>query len=90
MFDRKGILAYCAILASCVAGGFGLSPWTIVASACVLMLISMSNHDGVIARLGGGATAQASAMMSTVLNAAWTSGAAFVVGMSIGYVWGLR
>ena len=69
MFDRKGTLAFTAILASCIAGGIGFSAWTVVASACVLMLISMSNHERVIARLGGGATAQASAMASTVMNA---------------------
>lgn len=91
MFDRRGTLAYIAILASCIAGGFGASPWIIVVSACVLALISISSHDRVIARLGGNAaTAQAAAMMSSVLNAAVTSGGSYLLGTMIGTLWGLR
>ena len=90
MLDRNGWIAFAAILASCIGGGFGISAWIILASASILMLLSFSRHDVVIARLGSdNATAQAAAMLSTVMNAGLIASAAFFAGRIIGAVWAL-
>lgn len=90
MRDRTDVAAYLAIMVSCVAGLFHLSPWAIVLSASGLMLISiMRKHEYAVARLGGGTMAHATAMASSVLNATVIAGAAFASGLIIGWLWGI-
>ena len=90
MFDRTGIAAYAAIMASCVAGILHLSPWAIVFSACALMLLSiLKKHDQTFSRLGTSATVQGVVMVSSVVNAALIAGAGYGLGVAVCFIWNL-
>ena len=82
----QGVLAYMAILAICTAGVLHFSWWAFVAGACVLALISFSNHPIAYRALGGG-EAVSILLFSSLLNAAATSAAALMVGRLIGWIW---
>jgi hypothetical protein len=85
----QGALAFATLLATCSAGLLHLSWWAGVAGACVLALISMSNHP-IAARVGGGGGVSLSTLLlSSLLNAAMTSAAALAAGRIIGWVWGV-
>jgi hypothetical protein len=86
---QQGILAYAAILATCTAGILHFSWWAFLAGACVLALISISNH--AIAGRGLGATEGAVGLLllSSLLNATVTSAAALTIGRGIAWVWGV-
>jgi hypothetical protein len=85
----QGILAFAAILATCVAGILQFSWWAFVASACGLALISMSNHALTYRTLGGSEGATGLLIFSSLLNASVTAAAALVVGRGIGWFWGV-
>lgn len=87
--NRQSILAYAAILGTCTAGILHFSWWAFVAGACVLALISISNHS--IAGRGLGATESAVGVLlfSSLLNATVTSAAALAIGRGIAWVWGV-
>jgi hypothetical protein len=40
----QGLLAFTAILATCVAGIIHFSWWAAIAGGCIIALISLSNH----------------------------------------------
>jgi hypothetical protein len=86
-------LAFTTILAVCAAGIVQLSAplsfWAAVAGACILCLISMSNHSVARQALGGGDAVVGTLVLSSLLNAAMTSAAALIVGRGIGWVWGV-
>jgi hypothetical protein len=86
----QGILAFTAILAACLAGSLHLTWWTAVASACVLALISISNHALAARTLGTtGEDAVAILLASSMTNATVTALAAFAMGHGIGWLWGV-
>ena len=84
----QGLLAYATILATCVAGLFHASIWAFVAGACVLALISISNHRVVyssrLSDSGGGTL-----LLSSTINAVVTSASAVVFGRIVGWAWGV-
>jgi hypothetical protein len=83
-----GVVAYVAILAICTAGVLHFSWWAFVAGACVLALISFSNHPIAYRALGGGEGAVSILLFSSLLNAAATAAAALMVGRLISWMWG--
>jgi hypothetical protein len=85
----QGGLAYAAILATCTAGILHFSWWAFVAGACVLALISFSNHAVAGRGLGGAESAVGVLLLSSLLNATVTSAAALAIGRGIGWVWGV-
>jgi hypothetical protein len=85
----QGFFAFATILAVCTAGMFQLSWWALVAGACVLALISMSNHAVVYRSLGGGDGTGAILLVSSLLNASAIAAAALMIGRVIGWVWGV-
>jgi hypothetical protein len=82
-------MAFAAILATCTAGAFQLSWWAFVAGACVLALISISNHRIAGRALGTTDSAVGVLVLSSLVNATATSAAALVIGRAIGWVWGV-
>jgi len=86
---RQGILAYATILATCTAGVLHFSWWAFVTGACVLALISISNHSIVNRALGPTDGAVGVLLLSSLLNATVTSAAALAIGRGIGWVWGV-
>jgi hypothetical protein len=86
----QGALAFGAILTTCVAGILQLSWWTAVAGACVLALISLSNHPYAYRTVEGRESAQSTLFFASFLNAAATAGAALFVGRAIGWFWGVH
>jgi hypothetical protein len=89
----QGLLAFSTILSVCAAGILQLSPqfsfWSAVVGACVLCLISMSNHSTAERTLGGGDAVLGSLVVSSLLNASMTSAAALLAGYVIGWAWGV-
>ena len=85
----QGFLAFATILAVCTAGILQLSWWALVVGACVLTLVSMSNHAIAYRALGGPDGAGAIPMLSSLLNASAISAAALMVGRLIGWMWGV-
>lgn len=85
----QGILAYATILATCTAGILHFSWWVAVAGACVLALISISNHPIAYRALGGGEGALPVLLVSSLVNAIMTSAAALVIGRAIGWMCGV-
>jgi hypothetical protein len=84
--SRTGFFAYIIILASCLAGAFHVSPWAIVASGCLLALLSiLNNHEAISRRIGSGSLAQSTLMLSSLLNAGLTSIAAYGIGLGLGW-----
>jgi hypothetical protein len=86
---RQGILAFLAILATCTAGILQFSWWAFVAGACVLALVSISNHATASRALGTTDGAVGVLLFSSLVNATVTSAAALVIGRGIGWVWGV-
>ena len=84
----QGVLAFASILSTCTAGILHLSWWAALAGACILALISISNHPITLRTLGG-TTTPGVLVLSSVLNAAVTSAAALVIGRAIGWIWGV-
>jgi hypothetical protein len=85
----QGVLAFATILATCIAGILHLSWWAALAAACVLSLVSMSNHPIAYRALSGSASSPAVLLFSSVFNATITSAAALAAGHIIGWVWGI-
>ena len=85
----QGILAFVTILATCVAAILQLSAWTPVAGACVLSLISISNHHTAYYTLGGGEGTQGILLVSSALNATATAFAAFAIGRGLAWLAGI-
>ncbi len=85
----QGFLAFATILAVCTAGILQLSWWALLAGACVLALISMSNHGVAYRAFGGMDGAGAILMLSSLLNASAISAAALMIGRGIGWFWGV-
>lgn len=85
----QGFLAFATILAVCTAGILQLSWWALLAGACVLALISISNHGVVYRALGGTDGAGAILVLSSLLNASAISAVALVIGRGIGWLWGV-
>lgn len=85
----QGFLAFAAILAVCTAGILQMSWWAVVAGACVLALISISNHAITFRALGGADGSASVLMLSSFLNAGANSAAALMVGRLIGWMWGV-
>jgi hypothetical protein len=85
----QGALAFATILATCIAGILHLSWWAALAGACVLSLISMSNHPIAYRALSGSASSPAVLLFSSVFNATITSAAALAAGRAIGWAWGV-
>jgi hypothetical protein len=85
----QGFLAFSTILATCIAGILHLSWWAALAGACVLALISMSNHPVAYRALSGSATASGTLFFSSAFNATIISAAALVSGRTIGWAWGV-
>jgi hypothetical protein len=63
--------------------------WASVAGACVLALISFSNHPMTMRSIAGNNTVVPLLVVSSLANAAMTSAAALVVGRAIGWIWGV-
>lgn len=87
--DAQGFVAFLTILAMCMAGILHLSWWTAVAGACVLALISMSNHPIAYRALSGGAGTTSVLVFSSLFNAMLVSAGALTVGHAIGWAWGV-
>lgn len=85
----QGILAFATILATCIAGILHVTWWAVVAGACVLVLISISNHPIASRALGGGESALPVLLLSSLINAIATSAAALLIGRAIGWLWGV-
>ena len=85
----QGALAFATLLGTCTAGLFHLSWWAAVASACMLALISISNHPVAVRAGGVGEAPLSTHLLSSLLNAAVTSAAALAAGRVIGWVWGV-
>jgi hypothetical protein len=87
--SAQGILAFAAILATCVAGILQFSWWAFVVGASVLALISISNHAVAYRGLRASEGATGVLLVSSLLNATVTAAAALVVGKGIGWFWGV-
>jgi len=85
----QGILAFVIILTICIAGILHFSWWAAVAGACVLALISLSNHPVSYRALSDGASAPGVLLLSSLLNATLTSAVALGAGRGIGWAWGI-
>ena len=85
----QGVLAFVAILATCVAGILQFSWWAFAAGACGLALISMSNHTLAYRTLSANESVTGVLIFSSLLNASVTAAAALIVGRGIGWVWGV-
>lgn len=85
----QGILAFAAILTSCTAGIFHLTWWAALAGACVLALISLSNHHSAYRVLSGGEGTAGVLLFSSFFNATIVSAAALSAGRVLGWVWGV-
>ena len=85
----QGVLAYGTILSVCFAGVLQLSAWALVAGACVLALISISNHPTALRALDGSESTPYALLLSSLLNASLTSAAALIIGRGIGWAWGV-
>jgi hypothetical protein len=84
----QGALAFGTILGVCTAGILHLAWWAAVAGACILTLISISNHP-LTYRVLGGHTTSGILLLSSILNASLTSVAALGIGRGIGWLWGV-
>jgi hypothetical protein len=84
----QGLLAFTAILATCVAGIIHFSWWAAIAGACVLALISLSNHPVAYRALSGSASSSALLVFSSLFNATITSAGALLAGRLISWAWG--
>ena len=82
-------LAFAALLGVCSAGLLHVSWWAAVAGACVLALISISNHPIAVRAGGSGEAPLATHILSSLLNAGMTSAAALAAGRIIGWLWGV-
>jgi hypothetical protein len=85
----QGLLAFTAILATCVAGIVHVSWWAALAGGCVLALISLSIHPMAYRALSGSASSSALLVVSSLLNATMTSAGALLAGRMIGLAWGV-
>ena len=86
-----GVLAYAAILLTCMAGILHTSWWAACAGASVLALVSMADPQGSHAYFAraGGRIAPAALFVSTALNATAAASASYVLGRTIAWFWGL-
>ena len=86
-------LPFAAIMSVVCAGMFGISAWAAVtAGACLLALYSLASSQGSFAyhqRLSIVVSAP-TLLLSTCLNAVATSGASYLLGRAIGWVWGIN
>jgi hypothetical protein len=85
----QGVLAFAAILATCTAGLLHLTWWAALAGACVLALISMSNHHSAYRALSGGEGTAGVLLFSSLFNATIISAAALSAGRMLGWAWGV-
>ena len=86
----QGLFAFATILTACLGGALHASSWMAVASACVLALISASNHSVATRMLkGSGEQIGTILVVSTAANAGVTVLAAFATGQAIGWLWGI-
>jgi hypothetical protein len=85
----QGVLAFVTILTTCIAGILHLSWWAALAGACILVLISMSNHAVAHRALSGSANSSSILIFSSVLSASLTSASALAAGRAIGSIWGV-
>ena len=86
--SMQGTIAFLTILATCIAGILHVSWWACLAAACVLELISMSNHR-LTQHVFAGGPAVGVLVLSSLLNAGFTSASALAVGRGIGWAWGV-
>jgi hypothetical protein len=66
-----------------------LSWWASVVGACILAMISFSNHPIAMRTSGGNESIGPLLVVSSLTNAAMTSAAALVVGRALGWIWGI-
>ena len=85
----QGLLAFTAILATCVAGIIHLSWWAAIAGGCIIALISLSNRPVSYRALSGSASPPALLVISSLFNATITSTGALLAGRLIGWAWGV-
>jgi hypothetical protein len=85
----QGLLAFAAILATCIAGIIHVSWWAALAGGCTLALISLSNHPVTYRALSGSASSSAILVFSSLFNATITSAGALLAGRLIGWAWGV-
>lgn len=91
MTRLRSVCGFAAILSACLAGAFGISAWAICASAAVLVLVSLGHHQPHYARYAGqgSISAQSLLLVGSTLNALTASAVAFVLGRTIGWLWGI-
>jgi hypothetical protein len=91
MTRLRSVCGFAAILASCLAGAFGISAWAICAGAAVLVLISLGHQQSHYARYAnqGSVAAQPLLLVGSTLNAVTASAVAFGLGCAIGWMWGI-
>jgi hypothetical protein len=86
-----GILAYLAILFTCIAGMLHTPWWAACAGASLLALLSIADPRGshaYYARLGV-PIPSAALFASTALNAGAAASTAYLLGRAIAWIWGL-
>lgn len=87
----QAVIAFAAIIATCLAGAFQWSWWAPVAGGAVLALLSITNHSLHYSLLGGGGSStQRILMLSSGMNAVVISIAAMIIGRLIGSAFGVR
>lgn len=92
MGDRAILtLGYTAIVATIVAGTFAINWWVAVVCAAVLALISLTASFGAHSRYAyaGGAVSTPAVYASTAINAASAAAVAYLLGRTIGWLYGL-
>jgi hypothetical protein len=85
----QGFLAFTTLLATCLAGVLHLSWWAAIVGACVLALISMSNHPIAYRALSGSEGSSGMLLFSSIVNATLVSAGALATGRAIGWAWGV-
>jgi hypothetical protein len=81
-------IVFATFLAVCLAGVLDASWWAAVAGACVLALVSMSNH-AAYSVADGGFVRPGTLLLSSCLNAALSAAGALATGRLIGWLWGV-
>ncbi len=85
------VSGFATILAACLGGAFGVSPWIIAAAAAALVLVSLTQHQTHYGRYAGQGNVMAQSLLvaGSTLNALTASTVAFFLGRAIAWLWGI-
>ena len=84
------VIAFLTILAVCLAGALHVSYWAVVAGACILALLSITNRERAVSLASKGTVGGSAILLaSSTMNAAAIASAALIMGRGIGWVWGV-